>query len=115
MVDEAVAGNPEAYNRITEILGCKWSLAIFDSLGRGVNRPGRIEKEYDGLTTKALHRCLNRLEQDGIIQKTVFPEVPPHVEYGLTENGLKLVSVLSAVRDLSGDWSPALGSTSCDP
>jgi DNA-binding HxlR family transcriptional regulator len=115
MVDEAVAGNPEAYNRITEILGCKWSLAIFDALGRGINRPGRIEKEYEGLTTKALHRCLNRLEQDGVLQKTVFAEVPPHVEYALTENGRKLVSVLSAVRDLSGQWGTDISSAACTP
>lgn len=98
------APNGIAYNRITEILGCKWSLAIFDALGRGINRPGRIEREYDGLTARVLHRCLNRLEGDGVLARTVFPEVPPRVEYELTDQGKKLVAVLSSVRELAGEW-----------
>src|SRR5688572_26322087 len=104
MVDQQVSAHPEAYNRITEILGCKWSLAIFDALGRGINRPGRIEREYDGLTTKVLHRCLNRLEVDGLLTKETFHETPLRVEYSLTEKGKALVGVLASVRSLSGQW-----------
>jgi DNA-binding HxlR family transcriptional regulator len=106
MVDHQVSDHPEAYNRITEVLGCKWSLAIFDAIGRGINRPGRIEREYDGLTTKVLHRCLNRLEADGLLSKQIFDETPLRVEYSLTDRGKALVAVLASVRSLSGHWAP---------
>ena len=108
MVEYQVAVEPRAYNRITEILGCKWSLAIFDALDRGINRPGQIEREYDGLTSKVLHRCLNRLEEDGILEKEVFAETPLRVEYRLSEKGRKLVQVLSSVRDLASTWKDPL-------
>ena len=99
-------GEIDPYERITEILGCRWSLAIFDAIQRGVNRPGRIEQEYDGLTTKVLHRCLNRLESDGILSKETFAEIPPRVEYSLTDKGRRLVNVLEGARDLARDWNP---------
>ena len=96
----------DPYERITEILGCRWSLAIFDAIERGISRPSRIEQEYEGLTTKVLHRCLNRLEGDGILSKQVFAEIPPRVEYSLTEKGRKLVSILASARSLAGEWGP---------
>lgn len=94
----------ESYHRITEILGCKWSLAIFDAIERNISRPSQIEREYDGLTATQLHRCFNRLESDGILMKQVFAETPPHTEYTLTENGKQLVTVLSSIRSLANHW-----------
>jgi DNA-binding HxlR family transcriptional regulator len=105
MVDCDVAKAPEAYNRITEILGCKWSLAIFEALDRGVTRPGRLEKEYDGLTATVLHRCLNRLEADGLLSKQVFPEVPVRTEYALTESGARLLAVVRQIHDMAANWT----------
>lgn len=98
-------GEIDPYERITEILGCRWSLAIFDAIERGVTRPSRIEQEYDGLTTKVLHRCLNRLEGDGILQKQSFAEIPPRVEYSLTEKGKRFVAILADARSLASDWN----------
>jgi DNA-binding HxlR family transcriptional regulator len=98
-------GEIDPYERITEILGCRWSLAIFDAIGRGITRPSRIEQEYDGLTTKVLHRCLNRLEADGILQKQVYAEIPPRTEYGLTEKGRRFVDLLGNARTLAQDWN----------
>ncbi|MEQ1823975.1 MAG: helix-turn-helix domain-containing protein [Fimbriimonadaceae bacterium] len=94
----------EPYHRITEILGCKWSLAIFDAIQRNINRPSQIEREYDGLTATQLHRCLNRLESDGILVKQVVTDSPPHTEYALTENGKQLVDVLASIRSLATNW-----------
>jgi DNA-binding HxlR family transcriptional regulator len=95
----------DPYERITEILGCRWSLAIFDAIERGINRPGRIEQEYDGLTTKVLHRCLNRLEADGILSKQAYAEIPPRVEYSLTDKGKRFVALLGNARSLASDWN----------
>lgn len=99
-----VIGELDPYERITEILGCRWSLAIFDAIQRGITRPSAIEREYDGLTTKVLHRCLNRLEADGILGKQVFAEIPPRTEYGLTPKGERFVEVLAGARSLARDW-----------
>jgi len=97
----------DAYNRIIQILGCKWSLGILDALERGVNRPGKIEKDLQGISTKVLHRCMNRLEGDGIIQKQVFAEVPPRVEYSVTATGHEMLKLLSQVRSIAGTWTGA--------
>ena len=105
MVDCQVAKDPEAYNRITEILGCKWSLAIFEALDRGVTRSGKLEKEYEGLTATVLHRCLNRLEADGLLSKQVYAEVPVRTEYELTESGKKLLAVVRQIHELAGVWT----------
>jgi DNA-binding HxlR family transcriptional regulator len=107
MIAEKMLGDTDPYARITEILGCRWSLAIFDAIERGVTRPSRIEQEYDGLTTKVLHRCLNRLEADGILAKETFAETPPRAEYSLTDKGRRLVAILASVRGLAGDWKAA--------
>jgi len=107
MVDAQVVARPESYNRITEILGCKWSLAIFDALQRGINRPGQIERAFPGLTTKVLHRCLNRLEGDGVLTKTIYEELPYRVEYSLTAKGQLLVSLLENAKELAAQWQPA--------
>ena len=105
MVDKQVARDPEAYNRITEILGCKWSLAIFEAIDRGVSRPGRMEREYEGLQATVLHRCLNRLEADGLLSKEVFAEVPVRTEYALTESGRRLLTVVRQIHELARGWS----------
>lgn len=105
MIDKQVARDPEAYNRITEILGCKWSLAIFEAIDKGVTRPGRIEREFDGLQATVLHRCLNRLEADGLLSKEVFAEVPVRTEYSLTESGRRLLGVVRQIHDLAHDWT----------
>lgn len=99
----------ESYHRITEILGCKWSLAIFDSLKDGPKRPAQIEKLHDGLTARVLHRCLTRLQQDGIISRKSFDELSPHVEYSLTERGHDLVKVLDSIRAITKGWPMTMG------
>lgn len=94
-----------AFERITQILGCKWSLHIFDCLEQGISRPSAIERGVEGLSARVLHRCLNRLEKDGLLAKTVYQEIPPHVEYGLTEAGRRFGTILREARNLAADWT----------
>lgn len=85
-------------------MGCKWSMGILDAIERGVTRPSRIEKELEGLSTKVLHRCINRLEEEGFLLRESFDEIPPRVEYKFSENGLELMAMIRQVRSLATRW-----------
>jgi DNA-binding HxlR family transcriptional regulator len=93
-----------AFERIAQLIGCKWSVRILVSLSTGVTRPSQILKQEDGLSARVMHRCLNRMEKDGLLQKTVLAEVPPHTEYTLTDQGREFVNLLSTVRDMAKQW-----------
>jgi DNA-binding HxlR family transcriptional regulator len=86
-------------------MGCKWSMGILDAIERGVTRPGRIEKELDGISTKVLHRCINRLEEEGFLLRESFDEVPPRVEYRFSEDGRVLLDLIAHARRLSERWN----------
>ncbi|MEK7724763.1 MAG: helix-turn-helix domain-containing protein [Acidobacteriota bacterium] len=85
---------------VEDVIGCKWSLSIIALVRKGVNRPGAMEKSVEGLTTKVLSERLRKLMRYGILDKTIFPETPPHVEYNLTEFGTKFVSIIDSIEML---------------
>lgn len=91
---------PSVKFMIEDIVGCKWSLSILDMLAQGINRPGMMTRDQIGLSTKVLNERLKKLTKYGIINKEEFPEVPPRVEYGLTEFGKKFVGILNDIRNL---------------
>ena len=82
------------------IVGGKWrGLAIF-YLGRnGVMRYSELRRTLEGITQKMLTQTLRFLEAEGIIIRTVYPVVPPKVEYQLTEKGIKLLPILDALQE----------------
>lgn len=94
----------EALERIAQILGCKWSVKILCALYSSERRPSELLREWDEMAPKVLHRCLNRLELDGLIAKETFTEVPPRVEYELTDQGKQFVALLDTARNLSSHW-----------
>lgn len=89
---------------VEDIVGCKWSLAVLDLVRRGVRRPGAMEHAIDGLTAKVLNERLRKLMHYGILDKTSFPEVPPRVEYSLTEFGSKFAAILDQIDKLQNDF-----------
>jgi DNA-binding HxlR family transcriptional regulator len=88
------------------IFGCKWSLRVLDLVRRGVARPGAMERATPGLSAKVLNERLVRLVDFGVLQKTVFAEVPPRVEYQFTPLGERLVAILDQIRLLEEDLQP---------
>ncbi len=95
---------PERSARIFEsILGCKWSLTIYKLLAHNINRPGEMVRTVEGLSTKVLNECLRRNVEHGILAKTVYPEVPPRVEYHITATGKKFVGILEALEELQDE------------
>jgi DNA-binding HxlR family transcriptional regulator len=94
----------EGFHRISDILKCKWTLAILHAIGRGVNRPGQLERELDGLTPKVLYDRIRKLERYGLIVRRAYPEIPPRVEYEFTDQGLRMVELLAAIGDFVDTW-----------
>jgi len=82
------------------VVGCKCSIRILTLIRQGVDRPGAITRSIDGLTTKVQSDCLSKLVRFGILERIAYAEVPPRVEYKLTDLGQRFVSILDAVSDL---------------
>ena len=87
-------------------LGCKWTLHVLSQIRAGVVRPGALERTAAGLTTKVLNERLTKLTRFGIIEREAFPEVPPRVEYHLTDFGKEFVEILDQIDQLQGRFLP---------
>lgn len=85
---------------IESIYGCKWSLTVYQLLDNGINRPGAMVRSVDGLTTKVLNACLQRNTEFGILERVAFNEVPPRVEYKITQFGTKFIRILDELEKL---------------
>ena len=97
--------NDAAFRMVEDIIGCKWSLSVLNAIRKGINRPGKIERSIVGLSKKVLNERLRKLVIYGIAEKTVFPESPPRVEYGLTSFGSRFVDILDAIEALECEFS----------
>ena len=80
-----------------EVIGRKWKALILWHLCDGVKRFSELQRELPGINAKMLTRQLRELEGDGVVQRTVYPEVPPRVEYAVTEFGRTLLPILEAL------------------
>ena len=99
--DKTVPVQPARITALLEdVLGCKWSWSVLRAINTGTVRPGQIERAISGLSTKVLNERLRKLVAHGVLEKTEFPEVPPHVEYGFTELGTKFLAVLQQIEAL---------------
>lgn len=85
---------------VESVFGCKWSLRILALIRSGTCRPGEIERRLDGLTTKVQNHYFRRMIELGVLEKIIFPEVPPHVEYRLTAFGEKFMPILESIEAL---------------
>lgn len=95
---------PEKSARMVEtIYGCKWSLTVYQLLANGINRPGAMVRSVEGLTTKVLNECLRKNTQFGILERITYNEVPPRVEYKVTEFGTKFIRILDELEKLQSE------------
>lgn len=96
-------GEKNVGRMVESIIGCKWSLSVLGLIRNGVNRPGEMQRKVEGLTTKVLNERLIKLYKFGIIDKTIYPETPPKVEYSFTEFGKKFLKIVDVVENLQRD------------
>lgn len=101
---------PNVHQMVESIIGCKWSLTILSLVRKGVCRPGEMEHAIDGLSGKVLNERLAKLQRFGILDKTSFAEIPPRVEYRLTEFGQQFTKLVDAVDELQLNLSARVSS-----
>lgn len=87
--------------RLMQAIGGRWKILLLWQLGTGPHRYGELHRAIDGISERMLVQQLRALEADGLVSRTQFPQVPPRVEYALTERGHSLLPLL---RELAG-WS----------
>jgi len=90
-------------NDVISLVGDKWSVLIIMLLGQGRRRFSEIKRSVDGISQKMLTVTLRGLERDGYVTRTVYPTIPPRVEYELTDLGRDLLVPLRAL----GEWAVA--------
>ena len=81
------------------LLSNKWTILILRDLLTGTKRFGELKKSLSGVSQKVLTANLRSLEEKGIIEREVFPEVPPRVEYRLTDLGKTLDPIIKSMHD----------------
>ena len=86
------------------LIGSKWKLLILRNFLARPWRFNELKKDLNGISQKVLTDSLRALEADGIILRTVYPEVPSRVEYSLTETGKSLLPILVAMRDWGSQY-----------
>jgi DNA-binding HxlR family transcriptional regulator len=83
--------------RILDLIGDKWSVFVIALLGGRRRRFTELKREIDGISQRMLTLTLRQLERDGLVERTVFPVVPPRVEYELTALGETLLATVQSL------------------
>lgn len=86
------------------LIGSKWKILIMRNLMMRTWRFNELKKDLDGISQKVLTESLRSMDEDGLITRTVYPEVPPKVEYSLTELGESMRPILNAMADWGSNY-----------
>jgi DNA-binding HxlR family transcriptional regulator len=98
-----------------EIVCGKWTLLLVRDLAAGCSRFCELERSLAGISPRTLSLRLRALEEQGIVERHTFPEVPPRVEYALTEKGRALLPIIDDMRAYGEDWLGAECGERVDP
>jgi len=93
--------------RTADVICGKWTLLVIRDLSEGRSRFCELERSLQGISPRTLSLRLRALEEEGIVERTTYAEVPPRVEYSLTEKGLALVPIIDSMRAYGRDWLAA--------
>lgn len=89
---------------VVDLLGNKWSILLLRELFEGDRRTYELLAALPGVSTKTLTQRLRELESQGIIARRIYAEIPPRVEYSLTEKGRQVKPVMAALHALGSQW-----------
>ena len=90
--------------RTAEVVCGKWTLLIVRDLAEGNQRFCELERSLEGISPRTLSLRLRALEEEGVVERHTFPEVPPRVEYALSEKGMALVPLIEDMRSYGARW-----------
>ena len=99
--------------RTADIVCGKWTLLLIRDLAEGHTRFCELERSLSGISPRTLSLRLRALEDEGIVARQTYPEVPPRVEYALTEKGMALLPIIEDMRTYGTAWLGATGD--CTP
>src|SRR5881394_3119751 len=94
---------------LEEVIGCRWTISVLAAVARGVRRPGALERHIEGISTKVLSDRLRHFTRAGLFERVQFPEIPPRVEYRLTNFGRKFMRLLKEVERLQAELNGPAG------
>jgi DNA-binding HxlR family transcriptional regulator len=104
-MDRAMASNDTCpVCRTAEVVCGKWTLLVIRDLAEGRSRFCELERSLHGISPRTLSLRLRALEEEGIVERQTFPEVPPRVEYALTTKGRALVPLIEDMRKYGREW-----------
>jgi DNA-binding HxlR family transcriptional regulator len=90
--------------RTAEVVCGKWTLLLIRDLAAGSSRFCELERSLEGISPRTLSLRLRALEEEGILERHTYPEVPPRVEYALTVKGEALVPLIDDMRRYGTRW-----------
>jgi DNA-binding HxlR family transcriptional regulator len=90
--------------RTAEIVCGKWTLLLVRELSEGTSRFCELERALSGISPRTLSLRLRALEEEAIVERQTYPEVPPRVEYALTEKGRALLPIIDGMREYGERW-----------
>ncbi len=104
LTDTSQQANCSAMSDVLNRIGDKWSVMVVGMLSRnGTLRFNELKRMINGVSQRMLTLTLRNLERDGLVSRTIYPEVPPRVEYSLTELGKTLQGPIGALWDWSAE------------
>lgn len=90
--------------RTADIVCGKWTLLLIRDLAAGNSRFCELERSLNGISPRTLSLRLRALEEEEIVERQTYAEVPPRVEYALTEKGLALLPIIDSMRSYGERW-----------
>jgi DNA-binding HxlR family transcriptional regulator len=94
-----------------DLVCAKWTILVIRDLAEGRSRFCELERSLSGISPRTLSLRLRALEEEGIVDRRTYPEVPPRVEYELTEKGRALLPLIEDMRQYGREWLGAMGGT----
>jgi DNA-binding HxlR family transcriptional regulator len=103
--------------RTADVVCGKWTILVIRDLAEGRSRFCELERSLQGISPRTLSLRLKALEEEGVVARKTYPEVPPRVEYVLTPKGRALLPLIEDMRAFGRDWLDIKGGveTGCAP
>lgn len=91
-----------------EVIGGKWKTYIIYELNKGTRRPSELHRLFTDASPRVINQQLKELEMHGMIKKKIFPELPPHAEYSITEEGKSLMPIIKQLEQWGDNFRPKM-------